>query len=701
MLSFPGKGDLSGSDGAALQKRAVARKTDQGDANASSGQGESGQFRAMVEGFGDTQTKVKKQGHSEDGHCVDLFVGAPQRSDRAGRAGSAKADPQGTPDPAGAVSTDVGSDFAVADGVVSGARPDYISVPIVGQAGSAQTSGLVGTTQKAPPIGSPEGLRLVSGPLLPEGVAGQDPMRSMIRGRGGAVAQPAPSANRIDHPPSDQGGAEVGLSRGADRARPVIDAAPPVLRGSVPQGGVSPTQVQEAGPHSETPGFASVDLEGRTRGEAVPARPVLPLANPVEGWVPQGGVSPTQVQEAGPHSDTQGFASVEREGRTRGEAVPARPVPPIASAFEGGADPIRSGGDPGSKPAVSATPVSAIPTGGGPAPYSWHVEPLAEASKPAQPQVSLTQTATAPPIGAMVRYAALTADQFREFRMSAASPDGSDARGDGNPPTLSSGAIATVSVPVPGGSVIATSQAPPVTLPDRSGDNPARTRSSAVRETPAPAVAPAPPGFAGPRTSSTVGGPGMTVSQTGQIAGGDHGIAGLLSADSPPIAAELTDLGSVNSLPAGPQGLAANGAVPGAVTPSSVSIAGSVPQQIAQSFQSLTGSETIIRLEPEELGRVSLSLRGDERSLTLTISAERAETLDLIRRTIHDLAVELSDLGYADIAFEFGGSQERETGDGSDRARDPGRLDDDLPEATPNPAPAARIPGRGHVDIRI
>ena len=60
-----------------------------------------------------------------------------------------------------------------------------------------------------------------------------------------------------------------------------------------------------------------------------------------------------------------------------------------------------------------------------------------------------------------------------------------------------------------------------------------------------------------------------------------------------------------------------------------------------------------IALNPEELGRLRLSMVTVDGSLTLAITAERGETLDLIRRHIGQLEQEFRDLGYRDINFSF------------------------------------------------
>lgn len=63
-------------------------------------------------------------------------------------------------------------------------------------------------------------------------------------------------------------------------------------------------------------------------------------------------------------------------------------------------------------------------------------------------------------------------------------------------------------------------------------------------------------------------------------------------------------------------------------------------------------------LDPEELGRIRLTLKGREGCMIVTVHADRAETLDLLRRNIDMLAQDFRDLGYVQTSFSFGGGSE-------------------------------------------
>lgn len=119
-----------------------------------------------------------------------------------------------------------------------------------------------------------------------------------------------------------------------------------------------------------------------------------------------------------------------------------------------------------------------------------------------------------------------------------------------------------------------------------------------------------------------------------------------------------------------------------AAQPMTVQVAqrGHTPQiasQIAAALVQSQGGTTQIALNPEELGRVRISLTSGEGGLTVSILAERPETADLMRRNLDSLARDFADLGYESLSFNFedpreGPTQSREeeagfsaTGDGA------------------------------------
>ena len=88
--------------------------------------------------------------------------------------------------------------------------------------------------------------------------------------------------------------------------------------------------------------------------------------------------------------------------------------------------------------------------------------------------------------------------------------------------------------------------------------------------------------------------------------------------------------------------------------PASPEVARHVANQLAVAISQGASRQTEIALNPEELGRVRMAISAAYNSVSLTLFADRPETVDLLRRHIDILAQEFRALGYADINFSFG-----------------------------------------------
>ncbi|MFQ6546880.1 flagellar hook-length control protein FliK [Aestuariibius sp. 2305UL40-4] len=102
---------------------------------------------------------------------------------------------------------------------------------------------------------------------------------------------------------------------------------------------------------------------------------------------------------------------------------------------------------------------------------------------------------------------------------------------------------------------------------------------------------------------------------------------------------------------------AIDGAAPsrplGAAGPPTPPTAPSIPGQIAATLSvSETGMAEIV-LDPEELGKVRLTLTQTDGRTVLIVEAQRPETIDLMRRNLDELTAEFSDAGYANLSFDF------------------------------------------------
>jgi flagellar hook-length control protein FliK len=124
-----------------------------------------------------------------------------------------------------------------------------------------------------------------------------------------------------------------------------------------------------------------------------------------------------------------------------------------------------------------------------------------------------------------------------------------------------------------------------------------------------------------------------------------------------PLLADLLDDGTDLDLQtAGPgQEVRLSSASP--IVPSALPTRGEVSpilRQLAEGMGRLGDGTVEIRLSPEELGQVRMQLVQGDSGLTVHITADRPETLDLMRRHIDQLARDLAESGYGGAEFSFG-----------------------------------------------
>lgn len=104
--------------------------------------------------------------------------------------------------------------------------------------------------------------------------------------------------------------------------------------------------------------------------------------------------------------------------------------------------------------------------------------------------------------------------------------------------------------------------------------------------------------------------------------------------------------------------------------------------QIAEAVRSTAGGGVELRLSPEELGRVRLSMTAGDAGMIVHVVAERPETLDLIRRHIDMLDHALRREGFSDLSFSFGQNRGSEPGNrGPDGNSEADRPDGPAPRA--------------------
>lgn len=110
-----------------------------------------------------------------------------------------------------------------------------------------------------------------------------------------------------------------------------------------------------------------------------------------------------------------------------------------------------------------------------------------------------------------------------------------------------------------------------------------------------------------------------------------------------------------------------------------------VGDQVAQAVRQASGGPVEITLNPEELGRVRMHLATGDQGVTLIVTAERPETLDLMRRNIDQLAAEYREMGFGTMQFSFGqegaGGQHSDPGQGKTMSS-PHLAEAPVPDAT-------------------
>jgi len=132
-----------------------------------------------------------------------------------------------------------------------------------------------------------------------------------------------------------------------------------------------------------------------------------------------------------------------------------------------------------------------------------------------------------------------------------------------------------------------------------------------------------------------------------------------------------------------------------------------ITRQIADAVVTQRDGTVELRLNPEELGRVSLSMTQVDGAMSVHLNAERPETLELLKRHIALLEAEFGDVGFDTASFSFGESgNQKASGDAQSEFAQTGPGGGDLSvlssedDATPV-IPTAGIPPETRLDIRV
>ncbi len=132
--------------------------------------------------------------------------------------------------------------------------------------------------------------------------------------------------------------------------------------------------------------------------------------------------------------------------------------------------------------------------------------------------------------------------------------------------------------------------------------------------------------------------------------------------------------------------------------PASLNAAKNISQQIQIQIAKTADPRIEIRLDPPELGRVVVNMVTSDNGVYATISAERPEIIDLMRRNADILAAAFEKAGFGQADLHFESDQNRQFSDGNDEQSDSGQ--DQTQNQTILETERTYLPG-DRLDIRL
>lgn len=138
-----------------------------------------------------------------------------------------------------------------------------------------------------------------------------------------------------------------------------------------------------------------------------------------------------------------------------------------------------------------------------------------------------------------------------------------------------------------------------------------------------------------------------------------------------------------------------------ASTPPHRPLPAAIAHQLAVNISHRPGHSVVVTLSPDELGKVTMNVSAQDGTLTLALSVERGDTLDLLRRHIDQLAQDFRDLGFCHLNFSF--SQDRQGHPGADdQPATTGHNSVPIAASPPEPSPATPPSARQDgLDLRL
>ena len=126
-----------------------------------------------------------------------------------------------------------------------------------------------------------------------------------------------------------------------------------------------------------------------------------------------------------------------------------------------------------------------------------------------------------------------------------------------------------------------------------------------------------------------------------------------------------------------------------------------IAQQIVRALPGSTEQEVAVVLSPEELGTVRMVMHAKGENLTLQIHADRADTLDLMRRSSEHLLQDLRTSGFTNVSLDFSQNQRRPTPPPLPVAAAQTYAPEQHTNLQPESAAAVRRPAGGSLDLRL
>lgn len=123
--------------------------------------------------------------------------------------------------------------------------------------------------------------------------------------------------------------------------------------------------------------------------------------------------------------------------------------------------------------------------------------------------------------------------------------------------------------------------------------------------------------------------------------------------------------------------------------------------QIAEAVRLPLDGSIEVRLSPEELGRVRVSMIPGEAGLVIQLVAERPETLELLRRHADLLAADLQNAGYTGLEFSFSREDRGHDPSGAGSGPRPDPTVEQIAMQPTAPGGIARSDADGALDLRL